>query len=82
MEDGCQILDFGGDSRDGLILEFDYFDQTIMRINDGVEFFSNLVDLGIVIEAHVGAEYPKRQPQEVENAGCSTRKDSSDLGSC
>jgi hypothetical protein len=41
-------------------LEFDYFDQTIMGVDDGVKFLSNLVDLGVVVEAHVGSEYPER----------------------
>ena len=81
MENGCQILNFGGDGRDGLILKFDYFDQTIVGVDDGVELLSNLVDLGVVVKAHVGAEYSERQTQEVEYASCSTRKDSSDLGS-
>ena len=60
MENCCQILNFGGDGRDGLILKFNYFDQTIMGVDDGVKFLSNLVDLGVVVEAHVGSEYPER----------------------
>jgi hypothetical protein len=69
MEDSCQLLDFGSNSRDGLLLKFNYFNQSIMGVDDVVKFFSNLIDLCIVIEAHICTKDAEREAEEVEDTG-------------